>query len=116
MVDSASVSLSSFRQQFAAKAVVPEREIKSAESFIGSLESLIAKGAAPSAQEIEKGTHLLKDLDTKAEIFMFSAAVLAGQEEPTEGALDRRVADISKGLERVEQTSARLRQTLEAFA
>ena len=115
MVDVQDTATASLRAHFAKKAELPARQIQSAESFIETLDKLSAAGQKPDAATVASGKDLLKALDDKTQVFMFNAAVLAGQDASTEGELDRKLAKISEGLERAQDTSDRLRQTLARF-
>ena len=115
MVDVQDTATASLRAHFAKKAELPARQIENAESFIGTLDKLAAAGQKPDAATVATGKDLLKALDDKTQVFMFNAAVLAGQEAATDGDLDRKIAKISEGLELAQGTSDRLRQTLARF-
>lgn len=115
MADSVTSTVSVVRQQFAARASVPEKEIKSAESFIQVLESRIAQGMTPTAQEMAKGSTLLDDLTRRGQLFEHSASILAGQEAASEADLEARLERIGQGLERVQLTSDRLVKVLKSF-
>jgi hypothetical protein len=116
MVDVQDAATAGLRVHFAKKAELPARQIESAESFIDTLDKLAAAGQKPDATTVADGKALLKTLDDKTQLFMFNAAVLAGQEAATDKELDRKIAKISEGLERAQDTSDRLRQTLARFS
>jgi hypothetical protein len=104
------------RAEFAKKAVLPRKQIAAAESFINQLTETMAQGLKPSAETLQHGEKLLRKIENQTEIFMFNAAILAGQEASSDGELDRKLQAISDGIDKAESTSLRLRETLKALA
>lgn len=117
MADSnAPVSGTQLRAQFARNAVLPEREVNKAETFIANLEQQAAKGAQPSASELQAGRKLLRTLEEQTTAFEFNFAQLAAQEASSDSDIDRRVDAISSGLERTQTMTERLREKLLAYS
>ena len=104
------------RDAFAKNAVLPRKQIAAAEKFISHLTETIAQGLTPSPEDVQAGKKLLQKIENQTEIFMFNAAILAGQEADTDGDLDRKLQAISDGIDLAEATSSRLRDTLKSFA
>ena len=110
MTDSRSVD-SSLAAVFAAKAVVPKKQIAEAEQFLTHLSSNDAGKPDP-----QTGKKVLQDLEAQTELYEFHAAVLAGQEASSERDLDRRVDTIAKTIAPAEAASSRLREALKTIA
>jgi hypothetical protein len=104
------------RAEFAKNAVLPRKQIAAAEKFISHLSQSVAQGLKPSPEDLQAGEKLLKRIENQTEIFMFNAAILAGQEAATDGDLERKLQAISDGIDQAESTSSRLRETLKEFA
>ncbi|MDE1151316.1 MAG: hypothetical protein PW788_02170 [Micavibrio sp.] len=97
---------------FAAKAVVPKKQIADAEQFL----SLIGNAkAVPTQTDVQKGKQLLSDLDDKTELYEFNAAILAGQEATNDKDLEQRVDTIAKSIRPAEVASDRLREALKTL-
>lgn len=109
-------STSKMRSDFAQKAVLPETQIAAAEKFVSQLSKLAQTGAPPSEKVIKSGKDLLQNLEQQTEIFMFHAAVLAGQESSTDTDLDSKIEAVEQSVARAEQTSTKLRSALKTFA
>ncbi len=104
------------RAHFSKKAVLPQRHLEKAEAFIATLHQKAESGTAPSVQDRKIGQNILRTLENKTELFLFNSAVLAGQDAASEADIETRLGAIHAGIERVNQTSDRLRKTLESFA
>jgi hypothetical protein len=115
MTDLRQASTEGLRAQFAANAKLPKNQIADAETFIAHLQQTAKTGETPSPQTLESGKALLKTLETRTEVFAYNATVLAAQESNGHD-LDARLKVITSGVEQAENTSARLRQTLETYA
>lgn len=117
MADSSTpVSGSQLRAQFARNAVLPERTVSDAQTFIASLEQQAAKGAQPSATDLQAGRKLLRTLEEQTTAFEFNFAQLAAQEASSDSDIDKRVDAISSGLERTQNMTERLREKLLAYS
>ena len=109
-------AIATLRAEFAKNAVLPRKQIAAAEKFISHLTQSIAQGLTPSAEDLQAGQKLLRRIENQTEIFMFNAAILAGQEASTDTDLDRKLQAISDGIDQAEATSSRLLETLKSFA
>ena len=103
-------------EHFAKKAGWPEKQLVKAETFIDTVQRLAAKGEAPSSKDLKAGQSLLRTIQDQTTVFEHTAAVLAGQETVSDADLDKKIAAISKGLERAQITTERLRKTLQSFS
>lgn len=112
----ATTSTSKMRSDFAQKAVLPETQIEAAEKFVSQLSKLTQGGAPPSDKVIKSGKELLQNLEQQTEVFMFHAAVLAGQEASTDTDLDTKIEAVEQSVARAEQTTTKLRSALKTFA
>lgn len=112
----ATTSTSKMRTDFAQKAVLPETQIEAAEKFVSQLSKLTQGGAPPSDKVIKSGKELLQNLEQQTEVFMFHAAVLAGQEASTDTDLDTKIEAVEQSVARAEQTTTKLRSALKTFA
>jgi len=110
MTDSRSVD-SSLAAVFAAKAVVPKKQIAEAEQFLSHLNNNAAAKPDPTT-----GKRVLQDLEAQTELYEFHAAILAGQEASSDRDLDRRVDTIAKTIAPAEAASNRLREALKNIA
>lgn len=106
----------SLRAQFAKNAVLPKKQIAAAEEFINHVSAATRAGGKLTENDLVHGRSLLESIENQTEIFLFNAAILAGQEAGNEKDLDRKIAAISNGLNRAKDTTERLRETLEAIA
>lgn len=115
MADTPAAS-ATLRAEFAKNAVLPRKQIAAVEKFLDHLNQSVAQGQKPSADDLKKGAKLLEGIQNQTEIFMFNAAILAGQEASTDRDLDRKLQAISDGIDQAEATSRRLQETLKSFA
>lgn len=116
MVDShLPVSGQQLRAHFAQKAVLPQKEVSKAETFLTALESRIATGAKPSKADIKSGEVLLKTLEDQTALFEFNFAQLVAQEASSDDDIDAKIDAVGRGLEQAQTTTDRLRDTLRSF-
>jgi hypothetical protein len=111
----APAATATLRAQFAKNAVLPRRHIAAAEQFIHHVSETIKSGGMPSQQDIQQGQKLLRQIENRTEIYMFNAAILAGQDASTESDLERKLEAISNGITQAQSTSERLREALKKF-
>ena len=109
-------AIATLRAEFAKKAVLPRKQIAAAETFIHQLTETMAQGLKPSPETLQHGEKLLRRIENQTQIFMFNAAILAGEESTSDGELDRKLQAISDSIDQAESTSLRLRETLKALA
>jgi hypothetical protein len=114
MTDAIVSAESKLKTAFAA--AKPQKQIAAAEAFISTIRDLSETGSKPTPATLKSGEKLLNTLEQQAEVYLFQAAVLAGQEAGSEGELDRKVQSIGKEAERVETTTRQLRSMLQSFA
>lgn len=112
----ATTGTSKMRTDFGQKAVLPEKQLKDAEKFVSQLSKFAAQGTTPSAEVIDSGRHMLSSLEEQTEVFMFHAAVLAGQEAASDKDLNAKIEAVAQNADRAEQTTAKLRSALKTFA
>jgi len=109
-------SSSKMRADFAQKAVLPEKQLKDAETFVHTLSQFVAKGTRPDAAVIDSGRKMLETLEQQTEVFMFHAAVLAGQEADSDRELDAKIDAVARNVAKAEQTTTKLRSALKSFS
>lgn len=107
---------SKMRTDFAQKAVLPEKQLKDAETFVNALSKFVEQGTKPAADVIDSGRHMLETLEQQTEVFMFHAAVLAGQEAASDKDLNAKIDAVAQNVARAEQTTTKLRSALKTFA
>lgn len=107
---------SKMRTDFEQKAVLPEKQLKDAETFVSQLSKFAAQGTKPAADVIDSGRTMLASLEAQTEVFMFHAAVLAGQEAASDKDLNAKIDAVEQNAVRAEQTTAKLRSALKTFA
>jgi len=116
MADDPNAVHASLRAQFAKNAVLPKKQIAAAEEFMNHVSAATRSGDKLTENDLIHGRSLLESIENQTEIFLFNAAILAGQEAGNEKDLDRKIAAISNGVTRAKDTTDRLRETLEAIA
>lgn len=94
----------------------PSKQLAAAQSFIDTIRDLSETGAKPTSATLKTGETILKKLEEQSEVYLFQAAVLAGQEAGSAQDLARKVETIGRDAETVENTSRQLRQVLKTFA
>lgn len=109
-------AIATLRAEFAKNAVLPRKQLAAAEKFITQLNETMAQGQKPSVDELKHGEKLLKKIENQTEIFMFNAAILAGQDDTPYSEMERQLQAIGNRIDQAEATSTRLRETLKAFA
>ena len=109
-------AIATLRAEFQKNAVLPRKQIVAAERFISQLKETMSQGLKPSADDLRVGEKLLQKIENQTQIFMFSAAILAGQEDSSNTELDRKLQAIGEGIDQAESTSTRLRETLKELA
>jgi hypothetical protein len=114
MTDSIMSADSKLKTAFAA--AKPQKQIAAAEAFISTIRDLSETGSKPTPATLKSGEKLLNTLEQQAEVYLFHAAVLAGQEAGSEGELEHKVQSIGKEAERVENTTRQLRNVLQSFS
>jgi len=114
MTDSVMSADSKLRTAFAA--AKPNKQLAAAEAFISTIRDMTETGAKPNPATIKSGEKLLTNLEQQAEVYLYQAAVLAGQEAGSDGDLSRRVETIGREADRVETTTRQLRSMLQAYA
>ena len=112
----ATTGTSKMRSDFGQKAVLPEKQLKDAETFVTQLSKFVEQGTKPSADVIDSGRNMLTTLEEQTEVFMFHAAVLAGQEASSDKELNAKIEAVEQNAVRAEQTTAKLRSALKTFA
>lgn len=105
---------SKLRTAFAA--AKPQKQMAAAEAFINTIRDLTETGAKPTPATLQSGEKLLHKLEEQAEVYLFQAAVLAGQEAGSTHDLDRKVQSLGREAERVETTTRQLRTVLQSFS
>ncbi len=113
MTDALTAADSKLRTAFAA--AKPQKQIAAAEAFISNIRGLSESGSKPTPDTLQSGKKLLNSLEEQAEVYLYQAAILAGQEAGSAGELDRKVQSIGREAERVESTTRQLRSTLQSF-
>jgi len=111
----ATTGSSKMRADFAQKAVLPEKQLKDAETFVNALSKFAEQGTKPAAEVIDSGRHMLETLERQTEDFMFRAAVLAGQEAASDKELNAKIDAVARDAARAEQTTTKLRSVLKSF-
>lgn len=112
----ATTGTSKMRSDFAHKALLPEKQLKDAETFVSQLSKFVEKGTKPTPDVIDSGRHMLETLEQQTEVFMFHAAVLAGQEAASDKDLNAKIEAVEQNVARAEQTTTKLRSALKTFA
>jgi len=112
----ATTGSSKMRNDFAQKAVLPEKQLKDAETFVIQLSKFVEQGTKPAAEVIDSGRHMLENLEQQTEVFMFHAAVLAGRQASSDQDLNAKIEAVEQNVARAEQTTTRLRSALKVFA
>jgi len=97
---------------FAAKAVVPKKQIAEAQQFLSMINNA---NTVPSETVVQKGKQVLSDLDNHTELYEFNAAILAGQQATNESDLEQRVNTIAKSIQPAEAASEQLRAALKTL-
>ena len=112
MVEIVPASVTHLNAVFQKNARLPAEQIDKAESFVKTITALQSEGRAPAAADVKQGQSILRNLQDQAELFLYNAAILAGQEAPSAAAIDKHLASVSQAAEKIGLTTDRLRETL----
>lgn len=115
MVDVNLAASGGVSSHFSQRAATAKHSIEQAENFAAELAATVAKGGKPSESIVKSGRDILRNLDEQVELYAFNAAILAGQIATNDDEINRQVATLERGVEHAEQTSARLRSTLDSL-
>lgn len=103
---------SALQQSFAAKAMLPNRDLDEARRFVDDIVSATARGDSVDATRVANGVQMLDKLDARCIESGYGFAILAGQDTGDSADLDRRIEAHAKGIDQISATAQTLRKTL----